>query len=127
MPTPYSDDLRQKALAAVDRGEGKSQVSRMFTISRNTLDLWLKRREATGSPSAIRHYQRGPNPKIENLEQFREFAQAHGHLTQQAMAQQWEGDISDRTIGKALKRLGFTRKKRLMATENGTKSNAKPS
>ena len=127
MPTPHSDDLRQKALAAVDRGEGKSQVSRMFTISRNTLDLWLKRREATGSPSAIRHYQRGPNPKIENLEQFRVFAQAHGHLTQQAMAQQWQGDISDRTIGKALKRLGFTRKKRLMATENGTKSNAKPS
>ena len=55
-------------------------------------------------------------PKIENLEQFRVFAQAHGHLTQQAMAQQWEGDISDRTIGKALKRLGFTRKKRPMAT-----------
>lgn len=48
MPAPYSDDLRQKVLDAIDRGERKSHVSQMFNLSRNTLDLWLKRREATG-------------------------------------------------------------------------------
>jgi transposase len=36
MSSPYSEDLRQKALAAVERGEGKSNVSRMLNISRNT-------------------------------------------------------------------------------------------
>ncbi|NJL45221.1 MAG: helix-turn-helix domain-containing protein, partial [Leptolyngbyaceae cyanobacterium SM2_3_12] len=45
MPAPYSVDLRLKAVAAVDRGESKSQVARVFEISRNTLDLWLHRRE----------------------------------------------------------------------------------
>ncbi|NER84491.1 MAG: hypothetical protein F6K42_34195, partial [Leptolyngbya sp. SIO1D8] len=40
MPAPYSLDLRQKAIAAVDRGEKKSHVSTLFHISRNTLDLW---------------------------------------------------------------------------------------
>jgi len=125
MPRPYSDDLRQKAIAAIERGERKSQVCRTLTISRNTLDLWLKRQEQTGEVGAIRSYRRGPQPKIEDLEAFRSFAQKNGHLSQQEMAQQWSEAISDRTIGKALKRIGFTRKKRLMATKNGMKRNGK--
>lgn len=36
MPAPYSDDLRQKALNAVKRGERKTDVSRMLKISRNS-------------------------------------------------------------------------------------------
>ena len=127
MPAPYSDDLRQKVLDAIDRGERKSHVSQMFNLSRNTLDLWLKRREATGSAKAIRDYPRGSGPKIADLEQFRTFAQANGHLTQVEMATQWQGEVSNRTIGKALKRIGFTRKKRLMAIENGTKPNGRRS
>ena len=125
MPRPYSDDLRQKAIAAIERGERKSQVCRTLTISRNTLDLWLKRQQQTGEVGAIRWYRRGPQPKIEDLEAFRSFAQKNGHLSQQEMAQQWSEAISDRTIGKALKRIGFTRKKRLMATKNGMKRNGK--
>lgn len=30
MPSPYSEDLRQKAIAAVKRGERKKDVSEMF-------------------------------------------------------------------------------------------------
>jgi transposase len=126
MSAPYNNDLRQKALDAVDRGERKTQVCRLFQISRNTLDLWLKRRQATGSLSAIVDYQRGPAPKIKDLERFREFAKTHGHLTQLQMAQQWSETISNRTIGKALKRIDFTRKKRAMATASATRSNGKP-
>lgn len=127
MPAPYSDDLRQKVLEAIDSGNRKSQMSRMFNISRNTIDLWLKQREATGSVTAKRQYRRGPQPKITDLEQFRAFAQKYGHLTQQDMAEQWVERISDRTIGTALKRIGFTRKKRRMATLNATKSSGKRS
>jgi transposase len=115
MPAPYSDDLRQKAIAATKRGERKSQVCRLLNISRNTLDLWLKRQEQSGAVGAIRSYRRGPKPKIEDLEVFRAFAQRHGHLTQHEMAQQWSEAISNRTIGKALERIGFTRKKKRMA------------
>lgn len=32
------------------------------------------------------------------------------------MAEAWTGDISVRTIGKGLKKIGFTRKKKLTAT-----------
>lgn len=122
MSAPYSDDLRQKAVDAVDRGERKSDVCRLLGISRNTLDLWLKRREATGSVSANRTYRRGPAPKIADLEKFRQFAQKYGHLTQREMAEQWGQPISDQTIGQALKRIGFTRKKKLTGIENETKT-----
>ena len=43
MPASYSYDLRQKAVEAVKTGEKKIEVSRLFNISRNTLDLWLKK------------------------------------------------------------------------------------
>ena len=59
MPAPYSDDFRTKAIAAVKRGERKKDVSVMFNISRNTLDLWLKREEQTGNCQAITNYQQG--------------------------------------------------------------------
>ena len=127
MASPYSDDLRQKVLDALDNGYRKSQVSRLFNISRNTIDLWLKRREETGSVSAIRDYQRGPQGKIADLEQFRVFAREHGHLTQKDMAARWSESISDHTIGKALRRIGFTRKKRAMAIKSAMKCNGKPS
>lgn len=54
MPAPYSYDLRSKAIAAVKRGEKKIEVSRFFKISRNTLDLWLKKERETGDYQATR-------------------------------------------------------------------------
>lgn len=126
MPADYSDDLRDKVLAAVDRGEKKSHVSRMFNISRNTLDLWLKRREATGSASPMRGYHRGPDPKVNDLEAFRTFANAHGHLTQQQMAELWPEPITDVMVGKALRRIGFTRKKRRTDIVSARRPSAEP-
>jgi transposase len=57
MPAPYSKDLRQKAIAVIERGECKSDVSRMLKISRNQFDLWMKRKEQTGNCQANSHYQ----------------------------------------------------------------------
>lgn len=56
MPAPYSEDLRTGAIAAVKRGEHKTEVSKMFHISRNTLDLWLKREAETGNCRATTNY-----------------------------------------------------------------------
>ena len=113
MPASYSYDLRTKVINALDDGMGKTQVSRIFKIRRNTIDLWLKKREETGDYRAEVGYQKGYNAKIADLEKFREFAKTHGSLTQQEMAEKWPEKISDRTIGKALQKIGYTRKKNL--------------
>jgi transposase len=122
MASPYSDDFREKAVLAVERGEKKSQVCKLLSISRNTLDLWLKAKEERGIVKAKRNYKRGPVPKIQDLEEFRQFAQKNGGKTQQDMVLEWKEEISHTTIGRALKRIGFTQKK-FMGTESRMKKN----
>ena len=125
MPAPYSNDLRQKAINAVERGERKTDVSQMLNISRNTLDLWLKRKEIVGNYRAITAYQQGCRHKITDWQKFREFVQAHGDLTQAQLAQLWGDNVTQQNISDALRQIGFTRKKRLTGIENAMTSSAK--
>ena len=124
MAKPYSYDLRKKVLEAIEQdGLKKNEASQLFNISRNTIDLWLKRREETGNFLAKPNKPPGSNHKITDWEKFREFAQANGEKTQAEMAELWEGKISARTISRALGKIGLTRKKRLMVTGKGMKIN----
>ena len=70
MGAAYPLERRQTALAAVDRGDKKLHVSRLFGISRNTLDEWLKLCAATGQFSPKVYCSRGPAPKIADLKNF---------------------------------------------------------
>lgn len=117
MAAPYSYDLRQKVIQAIDKGMRKSEASRVFNLSRNTMDLWLKRREETGNYQASVGYQKGNRHKITDWKKFQEFAQKNGEKTQAEMTQAWEGELSRYTIGRGLKQINFTRKKRPMGTK----------
>jgi transposase len=120
MAKPYSYDFRQKVVDAIELdGRKKCEVSEIFNISRNTIDLWLKRKAQTGDLSPKPNKPPGTNHKITDWEKFREFAKAHGDKTQEQMAQLWEGEISDRTISRALHKIGFTRKKNLWLPRTG--------
>lgn len=125
MSSPYSDDLRQKAIAAVQRGERKKTVSQWFNISRNTLDQWLKRQEQTGNCQAITGYQQGSRHKITDWDRFREFVQQHGGKTQAQMAKLWGDNVTQQDISRALKKLGLSRKKRPTATGSVMKVSGK--
>ena len=123
MPAAYSHDLREKVVAAIDRGERKSHVSQMFNLSRDTIDRWLKRRETTGSVKAAQGYQQGHSHRVKDWQGFRAFAQTYGDRTQAEMAQLWPGQISQRTLARALAQIDWTRKRRRMVTANGMKPN----
>ena len=122
MAAPYSYDLRQKVIKAVDGGMKKSEAARVFGLSRNTIDLWLKRRETTGEFQAKSGYQKGSRHKITNWEAFRDFAQEHGKVTTAEMAQFWSEKVSRHTISRGLKKIKFTRKKRPRAIKKEMKS-----
>ena len=114
MTRSYSDDFRKKVLEAIELdGRKKCEVSEIFNISRNTIDLWLKLRAETGDIKPKPKTFSGSNHKIKDWDKFREFAKTHGDKTQAQMAQLWEGEISERTICRALSKIGFTRKKNL--------------
>jgi transposase len=113
MPAPYSYDLRQKAIEALERGERKIDVCRLLNISRNTLDLWLKRIEETGDCEAITNFQTGNRHKITDWERFRAFVEEHGDKTQSRMAQLWGENVTQQNISDALAKIGVSRKKNL--------------
>jgi len=124
MAKAYSYDLRQKVMQAIELdGLKKSEASEIFNISRNTINLWFQRKAETGDVEVKPRPTRSRKQKIADWEKFRAFAKEHEDKTQAEMAQLWEGDISSRTISRALQKLGLTRKKRPTGIASGMKRN----
>jgi transposase len=125
MAQPYSDDFRQKVMQAIELdGLKKSEASQLFDISRNTVDLWFQRKAETVD---IKPKSRSASPqkgKINDWEKFQDFVKAHGDKTQTEMAELWEAEIYQRTISRALQKIGYTRKKP-MGIANGMKPNGR--
>ena len=123
----YPVELRERAVAAIDSGMSKWQVHKTFKVSRSTLDDWLRLREETGSLEAV-PYQHGPAPAIAEGERARAFFDMHRYKTLAQLCELWLArtgqQVSDVTMSKTLKRLGYTRKKRATSTESGTRPSA---
>ena len=112
----YSLDLREAALAAVDRGTPRAQVAAAFAIDLATLKRWLGRRRDTGA--ALPRPIPGRPPRLGaaldgGLEaQLRAAPDAtiaeHCARWQEATGQA----VSPTTMRRAVARLGWTRKKR---------------
>ncbi|MEO1069958.1 MAG: IS630 family transposase [Cyanobacteria bacterium J06638_6] len=117
MPAAYSLDLRQKAIAALEAGHSKAAVSRLMGIGTTTLTEWHNRYRASGEVAAKQGYQQGHSHKITDWEAFRAFAATHGDKTQAEMAQLWPEEISEDTIGRALKRILHAKKKSYLYAE----------
>lgn len=113
MSAPYSYDLRSKAIEAIKRGKRKTDVCRFFKISRNTLDLWLKREQETGDCQAIAQSIKGRKPKIEDEDKFRKFVNENSDKTQKQIAELWGESLTQQNISYACKKMGITRKKNL--------------
>ncbi len=123
MARAYSYDLRQKVIQAIELdGWKKSEAAEMFQISRNTIDLWLKRRQETGDYRPLSSRPHVSKAKITNWQAFQEFTERHGDRTQAQMASLWGEPISPRTISRGLKKIGFTRKKRTTDMRKETKT-----
>src|SRR5512143_3053605 len=53
---PYSQDLRERVLAAVQAGKhSQAQIAKQFQISLATLENWLRRQRDTGTCAALPH------------------------------------------------------------------------
>ena len=53
MPNPYDMALRERAIAAYERGEGAyAQLATLFDLDPRTLQRWVARWRATGSAGA---------------------------------------------------------------------------
>ncbi len=131
MGAPYSQDLRLRVLAAIDAGMNKMTVHRTFRVSRSTIDDWLALRSETGQVRDKTSARRGPQPAIGDLAAFALFAHRHSGATLSQMAQAWQREtgqvLSINTFSLALKRLGWTHKKRVSCIESAMPPSEPPS
>jgi transposase len=129
MGAPYSEDLRLRVLAALDGGMSKMVAHRTFRVSRSTIDDWLKLREQTGGVQANTSYRRGQTPALNDLTAFAEFAGRHQSCTLGQMAVAWQAETGQKLslmpFCEALRRIGWTRKKRVGATASGASQSAR--
>jgi transposase len=126
MAKAYSEDLRRKVIKAIEMdGLKKQEASELFGISRNTINLWFKLKSETGDIQPRQRQIAKPTGKITDWDKFRTFVAEHGDKTQAEMATLWEDGVSQRTISRALHKIGYSRKKKRMATANGMKRNGK--
>lgn len=127
MPAPYSYDLRSKAIEAVNRGQRKTEVCRLLQISRNTLDLWLKKDKETGDIRPKKPWQKGAAPKIKERERFKEFIRKNSDKTQQQIAELWGDNLTQQNVSYACHQLGITRRKKPMAIKKEMKKSEQSS
>lgn len=114
---PYSVDLRTRAVDAIDRGMSREAVVATFQVSLASLKRWLKTHRATGDLTP-RRATGGPELTIPPAQEadLRAQVAAAPDATLAEHAAQWNAahgtTLSSSTIGRAIRRLGITRKKR---------------
>ena len=52
MPRPYSQDLRERAIALVAAGQSRRAVAQLLALAESTVIAWVKRHTETGSCAA---------------------------------------------------------------------------
>jgi transposase len=111
----YSPDLRQKVVAAIDRGMPRAVVAAAFDVSLSTIKRWLRRRQ-TGSlaprTSPGRPARRGAALDAGLAAQLRAAPDATIAEHCAAWEQTTGQGVSPSTMRRAIERLGWTRKKR---------------
>jgi transposase len=121
----YSQDLRERALRAVDQGLRHSEIVRVLGVSAATIGRYLKQRREQGHvrPTAI---PGRPSKILQSLQAgLEEQLKASPDATLAQHCQDWEQKqgmpVSRWSMSRAIKRLGWTRKKRRWEPPNATK------
>ena len=117
----YSQDLRERVLRAVDLGRPRAEIVQLFGVSRATIKRYLKQRREEGHvrPKAIPG--RPPKKQAQVEAGVMPQLQAHDDATLEQHCDLWEQAHGERvsrwTMSRAIKRLGWTRKKRRVPSQ----------
>lgn len=122
---PYSVDLRERVVKAVDEGESSEEVAVRYEIGERTVRRYLQRRKERGnleadvSPGRPREIDK--NQETALLKQSEKYPDA----SLEKHCERWEKSknvkVSPATMCRSLQRLGQTRKKRLSVPLNEMK------
>jgi transposase len=113
---PYSNDLRERLIAAVDQGDHSlRQLAQLFSVSLSFLVRLLQRRRATGSVHAKPHGG-GPTPKLDAaaVERLLDLVRQQPDATLRELRDRLGIACHIATIARILRRYGISRKKKTL-------------
>ena len=122
----YSEDLRKKIVQALGRGSTKTEAARTFGISRSSVKRYAKLADE-GQPLAPKK-RPGLKPKLDEtarrlLEKDLEERPAATLQQRREYLGQVRGvSVSESTVSRALRRLGWSRKKDRWERQSATSS-----
>lgn len=123
---PYSDDLRIRIIGAIERGEESwRQIARRFDVHVSFVIRLVRSYRETGTVQP-RPHGGGRKPALgpEQLERLRELLRDRPDATLEELRQALGASCSTMAIVRALKKLGLTRKKKVLhAAERDTPKN----
>lgn len=120
---PYSLDLRQRVIDAVHSGMKKITVCELYSICKQTLYNWLALEAKQGHLKPITGFQKGHSHGIPDLAIFKEYVDEHRDHTQDELAEYFS--VGSSTIGRAFKKIGYSRKKRAKPIQKEAKISEK--
>jgi transposase len=113
---PYSEDLRQKIVEALRRGATKSEAARSFGVSRSSVKRYAKKLAQEGRSLAPKK-RPGSKPKMDEsaqrlLDADMEERPAATLSERRGFLRRVAGiSVSESTVSRMLRRLGWSRKK----------------
>jgi len=118
MPAPISPDLRARAVEAWEGGEGTQRgLAKRFKVGESSIGRWVGLKRDTGSVEPVRPARVGRARLIDEAGTavLAELVAMHSDATEEELtdlyAERTGQNPSRSTIHRALKRLGYTRKK----------------
>jgi len=122
----YSEDLRRKIVEALERGMGKSQAARTFSVSLSSVKRYARMAEEGRSLAPKK--RPGSKPKLDERARrlLEEDLKEHPFLTLQQRCEYLRVvasvEVSRSTMCRAMKRMNATRKKGVDQPPNATSS-----
>ena len=130
MGKAISEDLRLRVLKMYRGGKTAAEAAAHFGLCERSVYRWDKQEKEQGTLASGR-VRSGRKSKIVIDKRFEEFAKATAHQNLQTMADRWNKmaneQVSQMAMCRAVKKLGWTRKKRRTATKSATKRNGRGS
>jgi transposase len=107
-------DLRERILAAYDRGDGtRQEIADRYDVSLGMVKKLLQQRRATGD-IAPRHHRSGAKPKItpQHQKRLRRLVREHPDMTLEELRDALGVSCTPQAVHYALGRMGLPLKKR---------------
>ena len=127
-------DLRQRvadALDALEAGQTQASVARRFAVSLSSVERLARKKRQGHSLEPSKSPGKKPLVAQEQQHAFEQLAASGTHWTLQTLADAWHEQggqaLSQATVLRTLRRLGFAYKKRVALPGNETRTSAESS